>query len=121
MRRHVIHGLLELDVTLARQGLRDHKARTCETLSFTAFVVACFAQAIDQDKRVHAYRNWHNQLITFDEVDVVTMIEAEHGGVAIPHIIRAANHKTFRRSQIHDEIRSGQARPARSAQAGWPA
>src|SRR5512137_2486926 len=113
-RRHVIHGLLELDVTPARQILRDHKAHTGETLSFTAFVVACFAQAIDQDKRVHAYRNWRNQLIAFDEVDVVTMIEAEQGGVAIPHIIRAANHKTFR--QIHDEIRSVQARPARSAQ-----
>jgi hypothetical protein len=47
-------------------------------------------------------------------VDVVTMIEAERGGVAIPHIIRAANHKTFR--QIHDEIRSVQTRPARSRQ-----
>lgn len=114
VRRHVIHGLLELDVTPARQMLHDHKARTGETLSFTALIVACFAQAIDQDKRAHAYRNWRNQLIVFDEVDVVTMIEAERDGVAIPHVIRAANHKTFR--QIHDEIRAVQARPARSAQ-----
>ena len=113
-RRHVIHGLLELDVTAARQTLRDQTARTGETLSFTALIVTCFAQAIDQDKRAHAYRNWRNQLIVFDEVDVVTMIEAEPGGVAIPHVIRAANYKTFR--QIHDEIRAVQARPARSAQ-----
>jgi pyruvate/2-oxoglutarate dehydrogenase complex dihydrolipoamide acyltransferase (E2) component len=114
VRRHVIHGLLELDVTPARQILRAHKARTGESLSFTGWIVACFAQAIDQDKRAHAYRNWRNRLIVFDEVDVVTMIEAEQDGVAIPHIIRAANHKTFR--QIHDEIRSVQTRPARSAQ-----
>ena len=113
-RRHVIHGLLELDVTPARQILREHKARTGESLSFTGWIVACFAQAIDQDKRAHAYCNWRNRLIVFDEVDVVTMIEAERGGVAIPHIIRAANHKTF--CQIHDEIRAVQARPARSEQ-----
>jgi pyruvate/2-oxoglutarate dehydrogenase complex dihydrolipoamide acyltransferase (E2) component len=113
-RRHVIHGLLELDVTPARQQLRDHKVRTGEALSFTGWIVACFAQAIDQDKRAHAYRDWRNRLIVFDEVDVVTMIEAERDGVAIPHVIRAANHKTFR--QIHDEIRAVQARPARSEQ-----
>lgn len=113
-RRHVIHGLLELDVTPARQIMREHKAQTGESLSFTGWIVACFAQAIDQDRRAHAYRDWRNRLIIFDEVDVVTMIEAEQGGVAIPHIIRAANRKTFR--QIHDEIRSIQMRPARSEQ-----
>jgi hypothetical protein len=45
---------------------------------------------------------------------VVTLIETERGGVALPHIIRAANRKTFR--QIHDEIRAIQAKPMRSAQ-----
>ena len=113
-RRHVIHGLLELDVTPARRILHEHKARTGETLSFTAWIVACFAQAIDQDKRVQAYRDWRNRLIVFDEVDVVTMIEAERDGVAIPHIVRAANRRSF--LQIHAEIRAVQAQPARSAQ-----
>jgi pyruvate/2-oxoglutarate dehydrogenase complex dihydrolipoamide acyltransferase (E2) component len=113
-RRPLIHGLLEIDVTRARAVLHDHKARTGETLSFTAFIVKCLAQAIDQDRRVQAYRDWRNRLIIFDEVDVVTLIEAERGGVAIPHIIRAANRKSFR--QIHDEIRAVQTRPARSEQ-----
>jgi pyruvate/2-oxoglutarate dehydrogenase complex dihydrolipoamide acyltransferase (E2) component len=113
-RRSLIHGLLEIDVTHARTVLREHKAQTGETLSFTAFIVACFAQAIDQDRRVQAYRSWRNQLIVFEEVDVVTLIETERGGVALPHIIRAANRKTFR--QIHDEIRAIQAKPMRSAQ-----
>ncbi|HEX7507161.1 MAG TPA: 2-oxo acid dehydrogenase subunit E2, partial [Polyangia bacterium] len=44
----------------------------------------------------------------------VTLIETERGGVALPHIIRAANRRTFR--QIHDEIRAVQVRPERSAQ-----
>ena len=113
-RRPLIHGLLEIDVTKARTVLREHKARTGETSSFTAFIVKCLAQAIDQDRRVQAYRNWRHQLIVFDDVDVVTLIEAERGGVAIPHIIRAAQRKSFR--EIHDEIRAVQSRPARSAQ-----
>ena len=117
-RRSLIHGLLEIDVTRARTALRDHKARTGEALSFTAFVVACFAQAIEADKRVQAKQDWRGRLIIFDEVDVVTLIEVERGGVAIPHIIRAANHKSFR--QIHDEIRAVQTRPTRSAQRSSP-
>jgi pyruvate/2-oxoglutarate dehydrogenase complex dihydrolipoamide acyltransferase (E2) component len=113
-RRPLIHGLLEIDVTRARTVLREHKARTGEALSFTAFIVACLARAIDADRRVQAYRNWRNQLIVFDEVDVVTLIETERGGVALPHIIRAANRKSFR--EIHAEIRAVQTKPIRSEQ-----
>lgn len=115
-RRHLIHGLMELDVTAARQNLRAHKARTGESLSFTGFLVTCWAHAIESNKSVQAYRNWRNQLVIFDDVDVVTLIETKVGGVALPHIIRAANRKTFR--QIHDEIRAVQSDPSRSAQAG---
>lgn len=117
-RRHVVHGFVEIDVTQARQFIRDHKAKTGETLSFTAFIAACFARAVDQHKSVQAYRNWRNRLIIFDDVDVVVMIEAQVDQVSIPHIIRAANKKTFR--EIHDEIRAIQNRPAQSTQqSGW--
>ena len=117
-RRHIVHGLVEVDVTHARQFIRDHKARTGETLSFTAFIVACLARAIDAHKHVQAYRDWRNRLIIFDDVDVVTMIESEVNRVAIPHIIRAANRKSFH--AIHDEIRAIQTRPAQSEQkSGW--
>ena len=113
-RRHIVHGLVEIDVTKARRFLRDHKVRTGETLSFTAFVAACLAHAVDANKSVHAYRDWRNRLILFDEVDVVVMIEAKVDRVAVPHIIRAANTKTFR--EIHDEIRAVQSQPQKSAQ-----
>jgi len=112
--RHIMHGLAEMDVTRPRQYIREHKARTGETLSFTAFIVACLAKAVEANKLLHAYRDWRNRLVVFDEVDVVTMIEAETGEVAIPHIVRAANKKTVR--EIHDEIRAVQAQPATSAQ-----
>jgi pyruvate/2-oxoglutarate dehydrogenase complex dihydrolipoamide acyltransferase (E2) component len=104
--KHTIHGLLEVDVTEARQFIQDHKARTGERLSFTAFVAVCLAKAVDGNKQVHAYRNWRNQLVLFDEVDVNTLVEIEIAGRKFPlaHVIRAANRMTYR--EIHDEIRA---------------
>ncbi|CAG0947983.1 hypothetical protein ANRL1_04788 [Anaerolineae bacterium] len=113
-RRHIVHGLLEVDVTNVRRTIHEHKTKTGETLSFTAFVAMCVARAVDANKLVHAYRDWRNRLILFDDVDVVVMIEPQVDRVAIPHIIRAANKKTWR--AIHDEIRTVQSQPKKSAQ-----
>ena len=93
-RRHMVHALLEFDVTRARQLIRDREEQTGERLSFTAFVVASLARAIAANPRLHAYRDWRGRLVLFDEVDVVTLIESEVDAVAIPHVIRAANRST---------------------------
>jgi pyruvate/2-oxoglutarate dehydrogenase complex dihydrolipoamide acyltransferase (E2) component len=113
-RRHMVHALVEFDVTHARALIRRHEAVAGERLSFTAFIVASLARAIDADRRLHAYRDWAGRLVLFDEVDVVTLVESEVDAVAVPHVIRAANRRTIR--EIHDEIRLVQARPAASAQ-----
>jgi len=113
---HTIHGLMEVDVTKPRHSIREHKARTGETLSFTAFIATCLAQAVDENKMTHAYRDWRNRLILFDEVDVNTMIEREADGAKMgtPYIIRAANKKSFR--EIHQEIRTAQATAVEQAE-----
>lgn len=112
--RHMVHGFVEVDVTRARQVIRRHEQDTGEALSFTAFVIAAAARAIAADKHLNAYRDWRNRLVMFDDVDVATLIEAEAGAVAVPHVIRAANRRSFR--EIHDEIRSVQTVPASSPQ-----
>lgn len=114
VRRHVVHALLELDVTLPRQLIRELRERAGETLSFTAFIVASAARVIDSDRLLHAYRDWRGRLVLFDEVDVVTLIEPDVGAVAVPHVVRAANRRTVR--DIHAEIRRVQADPATSPQ-----
>lgn len=113
-RRHVVHALLELDVTRPRALLRAHAARTGVRLSFTAFVAASLARAIEGDRRLHACRDWRGRLVLFDEVDVVTLVEAEVDGVAIPHVVRAANRRSV--VELHEELRRVQARPAESVQ-----
>jgi pyruvate/2-oxoglutarate dehydrogenase complex dihydrolipoamide acyltransferase (E2) component len=104
----LIHGLIEVDVSRARAFLREHKAKTGESLSFTAFLIACLAKAVDENKAVQAYRKGRNQLILFEDVDVNIQIEHEMDGQkqAIVYILRAANRKTFR--EIHHEIRAAQ-------------
>lgn len=114
-RRHVVHGLLEVDVTAPRELLRAAKARG-EDLSFTAFLVASFARVIAATPSVQAYRDWRGRLWQFHDVDVSTMVEAVAGGAAIPHVVREANRKSA--VEISREIRSIQARPERSEQKG---
>lgn len=104
----MMHGLIEVDVTKARKYLREVKARTGASPSFTAFVIACLGRAVDEHKYMHALWKGRHHLILFDDVDVLTWIERDIAGqpVVLPCIVRAANHKTFQ--EIHDEIRAAQ-------------
>jgi hypothetical protein len=61
-RKPMIHGLLEVDVTKARTHLRDHRAKTGESLSFIAFIMVCLAQAINENKLLHACRQGRKHL-----------------------------------------------------------
>ena len=112
--RHMIHGLIEVDVTGARQYIRQQEARSGEQLSFTVFVMACLGKAVDMNKYMHAMRNWRGQLVLFDEVDVNTMIEVELEGrkIPIPHIFRAVNKRTYR--DVNREIQTAQTEGGRS-------
>lgn len=112
--KHMIHGLVEFDVTEPRARLRAHKTRTGEPLSFTAFVLHCVGAAVEQDRMVHACRDWRGRLVLFDDVDINTIIEVEVEGRRFPlaHVVRAANRRTIH--EIHDEIRAVQAKGDRN-------
>ncbi len=105
--KHLIHSLAELDVTVPREHIRQHKARTGEGLSFTAFFITCLARAVSEDRNMHAYRQG-NRLVLFEDVDVTTVVEhqVDEVKIATPYIVRAANRKTLR--EVHLEIRASQ-------------
>jgi pyruvate/2-oxoglutarate dehydrogenase complex dihydrolipoamide acyltransferase (E2) component len=108
LRKHTVHGLIEFDITQAREAIRQHRVQTGEGLSFSAFFLACLGKAIDSNKHMHAYRNWRNRLIVFDDVDVNMLFEVEVDGKETirPHILRGVNKKTF--LELHQEIRTFQ-------------
>lgn len=119
--KHSMYGLLEVDVTGARQFIAEHTARTGEVLSFTGYLVFCLAQAVEENKDVQACRKGRNQLVVFDDVHVGIMVERTIGEqrVLMGEVIRGANHKTYR--EIHEQIRAAQTSlpSASSRAASW--
>lgn len=109
--KHTIYGLVEIDVTRPRRLMEEHKARTGEAPSFTAFLAACVGQSVARHPEMQVYRTWSNRLVFFDDVDIQIQVERNlHGQTfPVPHIVRAANHKTV--WDIQDEIRAVQAAP----------
>jgi len=117
-RKHMMHGLLEVDVTRARGLLREEQERTGERLSFTAFVLACLGKAVAAHPEVHALRDWFGRSVLFEDVDVTTIVEVSIDGrqFGLAHVVRAVNRRTTR--DIHDEIRAVQAEGPRSVTPG---
>jgi pyruvate/2-oxoglutarate dehydrogenase complex dihydrolipoamide acyltransferase (E2) component len=111
-RKDIVHGLFEIDITVARSAVRRRRADGID-VSFTAFLVHALAQAIDEDRTLQAYRR-RRRLIIFDDVDVNTQIETTIDGQRLAQtlMIRAANRKSI--SELTAEIRRGQRRDARS-------
>jgi hypothetical protein len=105
--RNPMHAFLEVDVTEARRRLQDHRARTGESRSFTAFVITCLAHAVDEDRRVQAFRRGR-RLVVFDTVDVATLVEVGADGqrVPLPYVVRDAAHRSC--AGINEEIRAAQ-------------
>lgn len=106
--KHTMHGLIEVDVTVARQLIEKYKALTGESLSFTGFLTHCLAQAVQENKAVQSYRKGRKKVVIFDYVHVGLMVEQKVGekhaltGITIEN----AGHKDL--MEIHQEIRAAQ-------------
>jgi pyruvate/2-oxoglutarate dehydrogenase complex dihydrolipoamide acyltransferase (E2) component len=105
--RHLVKGLIELDVTKGREFIRKHKKKTGETLSFTGWIMKCIGQAVSEHKQVHALKRG-KKFILFDDVDINVLVERIVNGGRFPVVvvIRKVNEKSFR--EIHAEIRTAQ-------------
>ncbi len=105
--RLTIHAITEVDISEPRRIMREHKERTGETLSLTAYVIACLSRAVAENPELNSFRR-RRKLILLSDVTVGAFVEREIDGEKAPEPlgIRAAQSKTYR--QIHDEIRAAQ-------------
>ena len=106
--KNYVLGLLEVDVTEARELIRLNEAETREALSFTAWIARCLAQAISEFPAANSYRKGSRRIVEFEDVDVLVVVE-KHVGASrypLPYVIRKANEKTVQ--TIHNEIRLAQ-------------
>jgi len=103
-RKHMIHSMIEVDISGLRDRIRQKRKETGAYISLTGYLITHIARVVEKNPEVHAYRNRQNQLILFHDVDVSTTIERKTGGhsVVVPKIIRSANRKSV--SEISKEI-----------------
>jgi len=83
-------------------------------LSFSAYFLSCFAQALSKHPEIHAIHSFTGRLISFESLDIGILIEIEYENDLIPiiHIVRSAESKTVK--EISDEIKHIQANPLES-------
>ena len=108
-RKNTINAFGAANITQARKKLREHKEKTGESISFTAFLISCYARIVEKHKYpMNTLVKNNKDYYIFDEVDVQTNTERVIDGVKKPVnlTIRNAHIKTLR--EIHTEIRQGQ-------------
>jgi pyruvate/2-oxoglutarate dehydrogenase complex dihydrolipoamide acyltransferase (E2) component len=119
-RKHLIHGLAEVDITGPRAQLAAYCEQTGEEISFTAWVITCVARAVKEQPSVQAYRQGRSHLLVFDDVDVTVFIERAlpqgRSEVAF-HVVRRADTKPL--LALHQELRDAQ-HPSAQASSGFP-
>lgn len=103
IQKHYIKGFIELDVTKARQLIRQYRRETGKSLSFTAFFMSCVLRALEENKSLNAGLK-RNNIIIFEDIDISVAIEMALNGEKVPRlmVIRQAQKKSAQ--DINDEI-----------------
>lgn len=111
--RNAIHSITEVDITVPRGLIRSHYEETGEKLSFTGYIVTCFAQVIGQHPQLNSFIKG-NKLIYLDDVCVSVLIEREFEGERVPEPVGIANarEKTYR--QISEELKEAKEKKGKS-------
>ncbi len=92
-KRHNIAGILEMDVTIARENLK--KIRKDKRVSFNGWLVKVISDTLVEHKQIAAYVRRKKRLFLFDDVTVSLVVEKEKQGirVPIPLLIQHTNRK----------------------------
>ncbi len=103
--KHYIRALIEIDVTEARNIIREKKKKN-EHISFNSWLIKCTSTTVEEFREIHAIRKGRRKKVIFDDIDISIMVEREiHGKrVPLPYVIRKTNEKSI--SEIDVEIKS---------------
>ena len=106
IRKHNVHGLIDVDVTDARIKLRRYKNEKKDSISFTAWLITCIAKAVSENIKLNTFRLGRRKTITFEDIDIPIAVEREYNNkpITMAYIIRKANEKNV--FEITKEIRN---------------
>ena len=105
IKKHNIHGLIDVDVTDARIKLKKYKNEKGESISFTAWLVTCIAKSVSENIKLNTFRLGRRKTITFNDIDIPIAVERQYNNksITMAYIIRKANEKNV--FEISKEIR----------------
>jgi pyruvate/2-oxoglutarate dehydrogenase complex dihydrolipoamide acyltransferase (E2) component len=112
-RRYPVHALVEFDVTVAEQRLRDGGG----AVSWTGFVVATVARAVAAHPELNA-RRAGGRLLVFDRVDVAATVERSVDGALVPVVVAVRDANRRYAQSITEELRRAKTRRAPQPQRG---
>lgn len=92
-RKHHVTGLVEFDVTEARNKIREYNKGLSDKISFNAWLISVISSTIKKYETSSSYLFGKNKLIIFDDINVSIVVEKDIKGikVPIPLIIEKAN------------------------------
>jgi pyruvate/2-oxoglutarate dehydrogenase complex dihydrolipoamide acyltransferase (E2) component len=102
--KHHIKALLEVDVTEARQKIKQNR-HAGRKVSVTAWLIKTIADCVALHPPAGGVRRpGSNKVVVFQDVDLSIVVEKDVKGtrVPLPYVIRQGNLKTL--DQIHNEI-----------------
>ena len=95
--KHHVAGMIELDVSMSRQKIREHNKANKNKISFTAWLISVISCTIKKYETSSAYLKGKNKLMIFDDINVSIVVEKDMEGqkVPIPLIIEKANERSI--------------------------
>ncbi|MFW9854282.1 MAG: 2-oxo acid dehydrogenase subunit E2 [Candidatus Thorarchaeota archaeon] len=108
LKKHYSIGYIEVTVSKANELINKFLEKTGEKISFTAWIVKCISDAVVQFPEFNSYRKERNKLVTFEDIDIIVMVEQQLPDkvVPIPYSIRKTTNKNL--LTISKEIRTTQ-------------
>ena len=106
-KKNAIHCMTQIDITVPRKRIREYFEQTGTKLSFTAYIVKCFAETIKDHPNLNSFIKGR-KIILLDDINISVLIEREIDNQKIPEPLGL--HHTDRKSvqEITAEIREAQ-------------
>lgn len=105
--KHQITALVELDVTKARELIREKK-KTEKNISFNSWLIKCVSKAVEEHPEIHGVRKGKKKIVLFNDVDISIVVEKEVDGIKVPlpYLLRKTNELNI--SDIYEEVANAQ-------------
>ncbi len=102
--RHHVHAMLEVDVTTARERIREWRRKVGE-LSFLAWTLAVIGATVREHPEVAAYRVGRRRVLYSDSISVSIVVEKVVDGAVVPLPVLLPDITTLSPTEITQRLR----------------